>query len=765
MKIKKRWVNAFQTPETRRAKYKIARDLGHDSKQANRWRDAEFPKMYRALGQKAPTGKEREKVLTEKGATPDLKVSRERKRTGEPYKKDIDSIEKQYGGETYHCKKCNKGHSPYTKIGESHKEFERATLQCPNCRSKYNETHKYKNCPQCGDRLEEKYYLKKDISSIKDEAQPQKPKTKLQDKIIGDVKYLEKKTVEKALSEAVSTIEKQVKIYLEAGEEAPEGKTVLNGPHGGKYYIGQTARQQGWRHSFLLDEGVDIKPTNKHSFKGIVGKSQEQLANELAGINNPIEADEWERRSQQKIQNLFDFIDFYIRLSNNSKAVTNTEVKTMARILSSFTENYLKAAKNEYGTKDALLKVYGKIEQTYAELKPELLYGEKSGQIMAIDKFIAISHRVEPSILPHIFGLAIFDSRIEIQNYLMKILDYLFENKDEGTPMRKSFDLVREINRLDIMQKQTKVYLKADQMPPGDEEVMRGEKGGRYYLASGGGGMPVMPEGEEQPEAESNGATEKAGETELPEPPEQKEAEEPNIVPARDNKDSKMQKIGYVKIDESELTKILSNTGKSVIERIKEQIKEFEKTPDIEENLSEGKKTEILNKIEKIQKSAENYELVGEFVRGYKEFSLLGKSYPQENLAELHQKASRLTRKSFTGSTDRVDLAIEVDMVAHDLHTFSKQFTPRLYPILDELAALSKDLGETLRDDRLLYLSKSADSNQIELLNGIEVFTKSVEFDSSKSFWGLAKKAIKRGVHSLDDDELVLLREWIYSRI
>jgi hypothetical protein len=85
--------------------------------------------------------------------------------------------------------------------------------------------------------------------------------------------------------------------------------------------------------------------------------------------------------------------------------------------------------------------------------------------------------------------------------------------------------------------------------------------------------------------------------------------------------------------------------------------------------------------------------------------------------------------------------------------------------VLDELAEISKDMGERNRDDRLLYLSKSFDSRDIEALNSITVFHKGIKFDSGKSYWNTAKKAIRNGVEDLSDEELIELREWIYARI
>jgi hypothetical protein len=101
------------------------------------------------------------------------------------------------------------------------------------------------------------------------------------------------------------------------------------------------------------------------------------------------------------------------------------------------------------------------------------------------------------------------------------------------------------------------------------------------------------------------------------------------------------------------------------------------------------------------------------------------------------------------------------DFIAHSLHQISKKSNPRRWPVLDELADISKDFGEIDRTDRLLILADQ--SNDINRLNNLQVITKSL--DDGNRYWKMMTKAIKNGVNALSDDEVVVLREWVYSRI
>jgi hypothetical protein len=184
--------------------------------------------------------------------------------------------------------------------------------------------------------------------------------------------------------------------------------------------------------------------------------------------------------------------------------------------------------------------------------------------------------------------------------------------------------------------------------------------------------------------------------------------------------------------------------------------------------INETEKTKIIDCIQRFFEKADSDFLVSQFLLGYKQLSLIGKDLPDTHVENLYELASSINElKDFKKSLlndSRLEKAIYVDSIAHELHTLSKQHEPVLYPILDQLAAISKEIGEQNREDRLLFLNKS-EPQDISALNSVEFFNKSLPFEDGKSYWKLAVKAIKHGVSELEDDELVLLREWLYSKV
>ncbi len=185
---------------------------------------------------------------------------------------------------------------------------------------------------------------------------------------------------------------------------------------------------------------------------------------------------------------------------------------------------------------------------------------------------------------------------------------------------------------------------------------------------------------------------------------------------------------------------------------------------------SETKNTEnLVNRVNQFIIKYNEDVVVNDFLSGYKQLAMLGLNFPDTKLQKLYSLASQiniiksLDRELKSG--DRLELVISSDDIAHQLHTISKCSEPHLYPILDELADISKELGETNnRDDRLLYLNNSP-PNVIEKFNELEIFQKGNLFETGKSYWKLMEKAIRHSVESLTNEELVILREWIFSRI
>lgn len=114
---------------------------------------------------------------------------------------------------------------------------------------------------------------------------------------------------------------------------------------------------------------------------------------------------------------------------------------------------------------------------------------------------------------------------------------------------------------------------------------------------------------------------------------------------------------------------------------------------------------------------------------------------------------------------DRLDMVIFIDSIAHMLHQ------EKCYPTLDDLAEISKDMGETSRPDRLLVLKgDGAAVARLEALQpivavGLGDIHKGNTLEQGRSYWKLMERAIRHGVEKLSNEEVVTLREWCYARI
>jgi ribosomal protein S18 acetylase RimI-like enzyme len=155
---------------------------------------------------------------------------------------------------------------------------------------------------------------------------------------------------------------------------------------------------------------------------------------------------------------------------------------------------------------------------------------------------------------------------------------------------------------------------------------------------------------------------------------------------------------------------------------------------------------------------------VNVFLKGYRELAMVGSGFPESQLDVLYSVADNvndtLELKVKLDYSDRLAKVISIDSVAHALHQDKFSDGTSRYQILDELAGISKSRGEENRIDRLLVLD-GKDPNSLN--QSIAIIQKGVE--SSQSFWNLMVKAIKSGTKILSDDEVVVLREWVYSRI
>ncbi len=194
------------------------------------------------------------------------------------------------------------------------------------------------------------------------------------------------------------------------------------------------------------------------------------------------------------------------------------------------------------------------------------------------------------------------------------------------------------------------------------------------------------------------------------------------------------------------------------------------KIDEIEEEAEEKEpKTELQ---EKILGTVENFEekMIQNFINEYEKLAILSKEYSNKDLGQLFILAKSVDKwKNFNLSMpqeiDRLEQVIFIDSVAHNLHKQKFSDGTSLYKQLDDLADISKSIGENSRDDRLLLLRSIQNARKVSEYAHLDVLQKSSLLEKSKSLWSLFEKAIKIGIEKLSNKEIILLREWIYSKI
>ncbi len=239
----------------------------------------------------------------------------------------------------------------------------------------------------------------------------------------------------------------------------------------------------------------------------------------------------------------------------------------------------------------------------------------------------------------------------------------------------------------------------------------------------------------------------------------------------------KYQKFGRKYIQKM-IDELKEKTDAELKEKILGNIERFlEEHPENDEK--ENLRTKIGNNIDTLEKSsktptfvnknsAKNESLEG-FLKGYEKLAFLGTEYSDEKVDSLFSIASLInTQKQFNLPLDnstRVDKVISIDKIAHELHKKKFKDGSSQYPVLDELAELSKSFGEEVRDSRLIILQNPTIAPDIEKLLKIEILQKGNLLEKSHKIWELFKRAIKIGVDKLNNKELVILREWLYAKI
>jgi len=210
--------------------------------------------------------------------------------------------------------------------------------------------------------------------------------------------------------------------------------------------------------------------------------------------------------------------------------------------------------------------------------------------------------------------------------------------------------------------------------------------------------------------------------------------------------------------------------NKQAIEEIDHDLAEETNKIELKTELQE----KILGKVaffeDAMKKSIEGEQEIQRFLKGYQRLALLSKSYSNREVASLYETAKDINIfKEFgikePNDLDRLEQVIYIDTVAHNLHQIKQDSGISLYKQLDDLADISKSAGEKWREDRLIILEDTNNASKLESLAKMDIIQKGALLDKGKSFWRLFEKALKSGVQRLTDTELVVLREWLYSKV
>jgi hypothetical protein len=171
--------------------------------------------------------------------------------------------------------------------------------------------------------------------------------------------------------------------------------------------------------------------------------------------------------------------------------------------------------------------------------------------------------------------------------------------------------------------------------------------------------------------------------------------------------------------------------------------------------------------MDRILKEEQNIQ---SFLQGYSRLALLSKSYTNDEIEDLYNTAQQVNvykelNIPLPEAQIRIDRVIFIDSIAHHLHQFKEPNGAAVYKQLDKLADISKSAGEKERDDRLLILDNPMNIKKLAKMNNLDIIQKGAMLDRGGSFWRLFEKGLREGVESMSDTELIVLREWLYSKV
>lgn len=184
-------------------------------------------------------------------------------------------------------------------------------------------------------------------------------------------------------------------------------------------------------------------------------------------------------------------------------------------------------------------------------------------------------------------------------------------------------------------------------------------------------------------------------------------------------------------------------------------------------------KNRMNDMINGLAKSLDEEFLIDKFLKGYKKLAVFSKSLDNDSLNQIYKDSQTINNIKGLSIQDlieeeRLDKVIYIDSVAHALHQDKFENGTSRYKILDDLADISKAIGEKNRMDRLILLNNPMGKNNLSnLAGGVQVLLKGngPSLEKSNSFWRIFEKYLKFGREKLSDQELILMREWLYVKV
>jgi hypothetical protein len=196
-------------------------------------------------------------------------------------------------------------------------------------------------------------------------------------------------------------------------------------------------RQESWDKGKNLWGEQLVVPIESKGSKNIVevlGASPNTIVNAIAGKSKFGMA----RDYVPNMRDSLNFLDFYTRLSNN--AVTDREIKAHTDKLKDNLLNFMEdTGFNTFGLGSK--KKVSELKKIYNDLDSN----SRLDRVVGLERLVNIAHNVEPTIIPHIFGVKDIDARVELQPYITHALNYL--RSPERRELSKSM-LLKSIRKM-----------------------------------------------------------------------------------------------------------------------------------------------------------------------------------------------------------------------------------------------------------------------------------------------------------------------------